>query len=115
MTTLTKRFLFWSPRVLCILFAMFLSIFVLDVFTQGYGFVETVRALLIHLIPTYIVIFSLAVAWRWEWVGAVLFFACGIMYLVASNGEGWIISVPAFVLGILFLLNWIYRARLKTR
>ncbi len=39
-----KQFLFWSPRVLTILFALFLSLFALDVFGEGYGFWATRRA-----------------------------------------------------------------------
>jgi len=32
MNALLKRLFFWSPRILCILFAVFLSLFALDVF-----------------------------------------------------------------------------------
>ena len=115
MNTSTKRVLFWAPRVLCILFAVFLSIFALDVLNEGYGFGETILALLIHLIPTYIVVIALAIAWRWEGVGAILFIALAVLYLVMSEGGNWIISGPLFLVGILFLFNWIYRARLETR
>jgi hypothetical protein len=75
MNASTKRVIFWAPRVLCILFAMFLSMFALDEFNEGYGFGETILALLIHLFPTFIVAISLVIAWRWEWVGAILFIA----------------------------------------
>jgi len=46
MNTTTKRVLFWAPRVLGILFALFLSLFALDVFSEGYSFGETMLALL---------------------------------------------------------------------
>ena len=46
-----KLALFWTPRILCIVFALFLSLFSLDVFGEGYGFWETLLALLIHLVP----------------------------------------------------------------
>ena len=113
----TKRVLFWTPRVLCILFAMFLSMFALDVFSEGYGFGETILALLIHLVPTYIVVIALVIAWRWEWVGAILFIALALFYLVWSGRFDWslVISGPLFLVGILFLFNWIYRAQLRTR
>src|ERR1035441_3495384 len=52
MKTSTKRFLFWTPRIICILFACFVSIFALDVFQENHGFWNTLLALLIHLIPT---------------------------------------------------------------
>lgn len=38
MYTGAKRVLFRNPGVLCILFAMFLNLFALDVFSEGYGF-----------------------------------------------------------------------------
>ncbi len=119
MNTSTKRLLFWTPRVLCILFAMFLSLFALDVFSEGYGFWETILALLIHLVPVYIVVIVLVIAWRWEWVGAILFIASALFYLVWAWGRfHWsaylVISGPLVLLSVLFLFNWIYRAQLRT-
>ena len=120
MNTSIKRVLFWTPRVLCILFGIFLSLFALDVFSEGYGFVETILALLIHLVPVYIVFIVLVIAWRWEWVGAILFIALALFYLVWSwERFHWsaylVISGPLALLGVLFLFNWIYRAQLRTR
>lgn len=114
-----KCFLFMSPRVLCILFAVFLGLFALDVFGEEYGFWEGVLALLIHLLPVYIVVAVLIVAWRREWIGALLFFALGLFYLFETWGRfHWstylAISGPLVLIGILFLLNWIYRAQLRT-
>jgi hypothetical protein len=115
-----KRVLFWTPRILCILFAGFLSLFALDVFGEGLGFWEAILALLIHLVPVYIVVIVLVVAWRWEWVGAVLFTALAVCYAVSAWGRfHWsayvAISGPLVLLGLLFLFNWIYRAQLQTR
>jgi hypothetical protein len=120
MHTTMKRVLFWTPRVLCILFAVFLSLFALDVFGEGLGFWESMLALLIHLVPVYIVVIVLVVAWRWEWVGAVLFTALAVFYVVWAWGRfHWsayvAISGPLVLLGVLFLFNWIYRAQLQTR
>jgi len=120
MSTIIKRVLFWTPRILCILFAMFLSLFSLDVFGEGLGFWETILALLIHLVPVYIVIIILVIAWRWEWVGAILFNALAVFYVVWAWGKfPWIaylaISGPLVLVGVLFLINWIYRAQLRTR
>ena len=66
-----KPLLFWTPRVLCLLFAVFLSLFALDVFNEGYGFWKTILALFMHLVPTSIVLAVLAISWRWEWAGAL--------------------------------------------
>jgi hypothetical protein len=115
MNMITKRVLFWTPRVLCILFAVFISMFALDVFSEGYGFGETILALLIHLVPTFLVVIALVIAWRWEMIGAIAFIALALFYLMSGGGESWVISGPLFLVGVLFLFNWIYKAKLKTR
>jgi hypothetical protein len=115
MNTTTQQILFWIPRVLCILFALFLSMFALDVFSEGNGFGETILALLIHLVPTYLMVIVLVIAWRWEGIGAIFFIFFALFFLVASRGESWIISGPLFLIGVLFLFNWVYREQLKTQ
>ena len=120
MNTIMKRVLFWTPRVLCILFAIFLSVFALDVFSEGYGFWQTIGALLLHLVPNFIVLGVLAISWRREWVGAILFTALAVFYVVWSWGRfHWsvylTIAGPLVLIGVLFLFNWIYRAQLRTR
>ena len=120
MNTGVKRVLFWTPRVLCILFALLLSLFALDVFGEGYGFWQTIGALLLHLVPVYIVVIVLVIAWRWEWVGAIVFTALAVFYVVWMWGRFPLdtylsISGPLVLIGVLFLFNWIYRAQLRTR
>ena len=118
MNTSTKRVLFWAPRILCILFALFLSLFALDVFDLGLGLGETMLALLMHLVPVFVVVIVLVIAWKWEWVGAVLFAALAVFYVVWTRGQfHWsaylVISGPLVVISVLFLFNWIYRAQLR--
>ena len=102
--------------ILCILLALFLSVFALDVFGEGYGFWEAAQALLIHLIPTWIVLSMLAVAWRWGLVGAIMFPALGALYLAMFWGRfHWSayagISGPLLLIGVLFLVDWVFRNR----
>ena len=108
------RVLYWTPRVLCLVFAVFLGLFALDSFDEGPDLGRQVGAFLIHLVPTYLVLGILAVAWRWEWVGAVAFFGLGVLYLVMAWGRfHWsayaVISGPLFLLAGLFLANWVRR------
>ena len=120
MNTSTKRVLFWAPRILSILFAMFLSVFAFDVFGEGSGLWQTIGALLLHMVPAFIVVIALVIAWRREWVGAVLFSALAVLYVAWTWGRFPLvaylsISGPLVLAGILFLLNWVYRAKLRTR
>lgn len=118
MKTPTPRLLFWTPRILCLLFAGLISLFALDVFEENHGFWQTTLALLLHLIPTAILLVTLALSWRWEWTGGVIFPALGTGYLFFFWGRfHWsayaIISGSLFVLGTLFLLGWTSRIKLR--
>ncbi len=116
MTRFLKRLLFWSPRVLSILFVLFISLFALDVFNEGHGFWQTLLALLIHLIPTVLVIIAVVISWHREWIGAVLFTGGGLWYLLANLRHfSWILTIsgPMLLIGILFLLSWLYRKDLR--
>lgn len=115
-----KRALFWTPRILCILLALFVSLFAFDVFGEGQGLGKAILALLVHLIPVYVIVIILVIAWRWEWVGAVLFNALAVFYVVWTWGRShWGaylgISGPLAFVGVLFLFNWIHRAELRKR
>jgi hypothetical protein len=115
MNSTVEKVLFWSPRVLGILIAIFVSLFALDVFGEGYSFWETIAALAMHLIPTLIILIVLGIAWRWEWTGGFLFVALGVLYITLfwepSNLPAYLlISGPLFLVGILFLLDGYYRS-----
>jgi len=81
-TERVKKILFWTPRVLSILIAIFISLFALDVFIEGYSFWETIMALLMHLIPTVIFLVILGIAWRWDRIGGILFILLGLLYII---------------------------------
>ena len=110
-----EKILYWSPRCLGFLVAIFVSLFALDVFGVGYNFWETILALVMHLIPTFVILIVLGIAWRWEVVGGFLFVALGVLYITLfwepSNLPAYlIISGPLFLTGILFLLDGYYRS-----
>ncbi len=117
MTRLSSRSLYWAPRILSIAFIVFLSLFSLDVFGEHLGFWKTLLALAMHLIPCFVLLVALVLAWRWEWIGAVLYALAGLLYVLwvltrripPSIQVNWIafIALPAFVVALLFLLNWI--------
>jgi len=122
MSNLSKRALFWMPRALSIAFLAFLSLFSMDVFSEHLGFWQTALALTMHLIPVFVLIAALVLAWHWAWIGAALYAAAGLLYVawVASMSRPvppamrliWIVTIagPAFVIAGLFLANWLKRA-----
>lgn len=122
MRKLLKHLLFWTPRVLGLLFALFVSLFALDVFGQGYGFWRTLGALFVHLIPVYVLLIALAIGWRWELVGALLFAGFSVWYLSLAWGPIPLIAIlvaalpiaaPALLVAFFFLLDWFYAPKLQ--
>jgi lysylphosphatidylglycerol synthetase-like protein (DUF2156 family) len=119
MNTYSRRWLFWTPRALCLAFAVFLSVFALDVFQAGYGPGKTIVALFIHLVPVYIVLAVLAMAWRWEWVGAAGFAGLALWYAKDHwrRHPDWALTIagPMVVLAALFLVNWLKHDELRAK
>ncbi len=115
---LSNRVLFWTPRLLSILFIAFVSLFALDVFQESLGFWRTIVALAIHLVPSFALLAALIVAWRWEWVGTLLFTAFAVFFaaIVRSNVAGKsMFVIPCLLTAGLFLMNWLKRAELHAR
>jgi hypothetical protein len=114
------RWLYWTPRVLGVLFAVFISLFALDVFGEHYPPGQLLTALAMHLVPTALVLAALLVAWRREGIGALLFIGLGAYYVASSWGHyGWdahlAIAGPLVLTGLLFLLGWLRRTGLPSR
>jgi hypothetical protein len=114
-----ERFLFWTPRVAGILFAVFISLFAFDVFDEGLGFWETVLALFIHLIPSIMLAAAVWAAWKREWVGAVLFIGWAVWYVAFFlerefhwSAYALVAGIPA-IIGLLFLAGWIWKKQIR--
>lgn len=114
----SKKLLYWAPRALCIVFVVLTSLFALDVFEESKSIGEIILNLLMHLIPTFILLVILVITWKREWIGGILFIAFGFLYIINMWGKFplttyIVIAGPLFIIGILFLLNWKYRTDLR--
>jgi hypothetical protein len=115
-----KQILFWTPRILGILFTLFVGMFSLDVFGMGGGFWATLGGFIVHNIPTLILLAALVLGWRWEWVGAALFTGFGVWYLAEARGVSPMLyyvifaGIP-FLVGALFLVGWITREQIRAK
>ncbi|OYW07154.1 MAG: hypothetical protein B7X11_00410 [Acidobacteria bacterium 37-65-4] len=115
-----SRLLYWTPRVLCILFAASISIFAADVFSEAGGFWQTALGLLMHLIPALVIVAVLVVSGRREWIDGALFIALGALYIVWAWNRPFarwyvflLIAGPPILTGSLFLLDWRHRVELR--
>ena len=112
-----RQLIYWTPRIIGILFVALFTMVSFDVFVEGIGFWDAILALLTHLIPAAIMAAVLAISWRWEWTGGVLYILCSVLYVLAFRGAAlalylWI-SLPLFIAGVLFLGNWWLQGRAK--
>ena len=112
---MSNKFLYWSPRILSVLFIIFLSIFALDVFGEYHG-LALFQALFVHLLIPLILLLAVVLAWKWELIGAIVFiiFAIGYVLTMGFNRPwSWyvLVSGPSVIIGILFLLNWIQKIK----
>jgi hypothetical protein len=110
-----KSIIFWTPRILTILLAAFLMIFSLDEFSGQKSFWQIALGLLMHNLPSIILLLVLILAWRKEWTGAIIYSLFGLLYLFTNLGHmHWSVIVlipgPLVLIGLLFLLAW-YKAR----
>ena len=110
------KWLFWTPRILTILFLLFLAIFSLDIFDLCNNFSSCALGLLMHNIPVFILIIILWISWKHELVGAIAFALAGLLYIITLlikpifvlSQLFWTlpISLPAFLISYLFYLNY---------
>lgn len=120
-----SKFIYWTPRILSIIFILFLALFSLDVFEGNYGFWETIVGLFIHNIPTIILLIVLIISWKHEIVGGISFVLAGILYIIMilmniiTEGFEWYyllwalqISGIAFFIGIMFLVGWFKKKKI---
>ena len=111
-----KDWIYWLPRVLSILFLCFLALFSLDIFGNNYTFWQTIAGLFIHNIPVFILAIILWISWKREWIAAITFILAGLLYIamLLMNPKlewymlSWSLTIagPAFLIGILFWINW---------
>lgn len=111
MSALARRAWPTVPRILAGIYALFIALFAVDVWSAGTDFWTTLGAFVIHLIPAAFLIGILLIAWRSELVGGLLYLALGAGYVLATGGEMAagtyvFISGALFFLGALFLVSW---------
>ena len=86
--------------------SLFLALFALDAWDPAKPVATRATDLLIHLLPSALVLAVVALSWRREWIGAVAFVGLAIAYAVMVDFRvDWIvvISGPLLVAGLLYL------------
>ena len=116
----SNSLIYWLPRIICILAILFVSMFALDAFAPGLSIWQQLGDFLMHLIPSFVLLAFLIVAWKWELVGGIIFTIIGLglspfIFTLNHNRNHFsvgaslrvvlVITFPFVVAGILFIIS----------
>lgn len=114
-----KQILHYSPRILSILFCLFIMMFSFDVFEGDNSIFEMLIGFFMHNLPVFGMAIITFFAWNNDLIGGVGFIGVSLFFffLVSSNmnNEGgimnpavFIISLPALLISALYFINFRY-------
>ena len=120
----TVKFIRWLPRILCILAILYLSVSGTKVFDPN----DTVWHVLVIFIQPIILLVFLIIAWKWEYIGGIIFIILGIginpffyMPNYRINHSVWLslgnvilITLPYLFVGSLFILSHFLKKKQHT-
>lgn len=115
-----QKILRWTPRVLCIIAILFVSMFSLDAISPESTFWQNAGSLLMSLLPSFVLVSFLVVAWKWELTGGILIAILGLaatpfiynLNLQRTGSAGTalgvvlMITVPFIIIGALFIISY---------
>ena len=110
----------WTARILCILAILFISLFALDSVSSERTFWQNTAALLMSLIPSFVLLAVLIIAWKWEKTGGIILTIIGLALSIfvfvlnfkrnnfpvaISLRNALMLAIPFVLAGILFILS----------
>jgi len=114
------KFVYRTPRIAGVLIILFITLFSFDVFEEGGNVWQMLGAFVMHSLPSIVLALVLWLAWKREWIGAVLFWLASLFFLRfvlfdPLEGIGMILlfAGPLIVIGLLFWMNWTWKSELR--
>jgi hypothetical protein len=100
--------LIWIPRVLAMIFIVFLSFFALDAFSGDASFIKKLGGFFVHLIPAFILVLTLLISWKKPLIGGSIFILVSIAFAFFFRTYRSVptllgITFPVALVGILFI------------
>jgi hypothetical protein len=114
------KVLLWTPRILCILAILFISLFALDSFSPDKTFWQNTAAFLMNLLPSFVLLLILIVAWKWPLAGGIILLGAGLVTSILVFNLNYsqrhfplgqsirnvsILCLPFLIAGVLFILS----------
>ncbi len=125
---ISNKILHWAPRIICILAILFISMFSLDAFGSNKSLGEQLLDWVMHMLPSFVFIALLILAWYKEFVGGIIFISLSVLFsvfvfLINFNRNQFslafsllvtlVIGLPFVLVGVLFLLNHSVKKKIK--
>jgi hypothetical protein len=109
----------WLPRIISIVAILFISLFALDSFGPGLTIWQQLGGFFMHMIPSFILLGILILAWKREFAGGILFIIVGLVLspfvfnlnyhrthsIILSLSIISLITIPFIIVGILFIVS----------
>ena len=106
---------------------LFISLFAFDAFSPELTIWQQLGAFAIHLIPSFVLLAFLIVAWKWEYIGGIIFIIIGLglspfvfVHNYKMNHSIWmsifiiiIITIPFAIVGGLFIVSHFKKKKKK--
>lgn len=112
---MNKKWYFWLPRILSLLFVGLISLFAFDVFDGESPLGTMILGFIVHLTPAYVLLSLLFIAWKWPLPGGILFVLIGASYFFLSTGQHWsaylVVAGTPILIGLLFIAEYFFNRR----
>ncbi len=116
-------FFYWLGRILSLAILIILLMFSFDVFEIEDTFINLAFGFLIHNIPMLILLISIIVGWKKEWIPSITFFLASMFLLILLwVNKGFLytrfvlpIVIPGIIISILYFISWKYKNKQSTR
>ncbi len=116
----------WAARIMLILAIAFISLFAIDAFSGQAGLGQKILNFLLHMIPSFVLIIILIIAWKHELAGGILTALVGLataVFIFSRNHQvrrvsaGLLpashtlqivatVALPFVIVGLLFIISF---------
>ncbi len=124
----SSTILTWLPRIICILAILFISMFAMDSFSPDRTIMQNAAGFLMHLIPSFVLLIILIIAWKWELTGGIILTLAGLAWSIfifvinlRRTHSAWaglmimaMLGLPFVISGVLFIFNYFKKKREST-
>lgn len=102
----------WIPRGFFIFVGSLFFLMSVDVFFEDYTILETIGALIMHMIPGFIILGIIKLTWRKDFISFVFFFILGIFGLFFFNPPYHLIyGILILSMSVIYLISWFLQIR----